>query len=257
MELTSSGRWIYATYVWNEDGTDAVLASPQGIPGSHEIRGGVRHDIPGYYDCLACHEGQPSRVLGFSALQLSPDRDPLAPHAQQPVAGAIDLDDLLDRGLLRGYPEKLAMHAPRIEAPSARARAALGYLHGNCGGCHNDRGPLADLGMSLTATLSSNDGKARSRALLTAVDRPGRFRPAPCETCNLAPEDILRIEAGHPERSVLIARMSSRSAALQMPPLGTHLVDEEAVALLGSWIRTDLHPQGVAMVVNMKPEESK
>jgi len=33
-------------------------------------------------DCRACHEGRTTPVLGFSALQLSPDRDPNAPHAQ-------------------------------------------------------------------------------------------------------------------------------------------------------------------------------
>ena len=32
-------------------------------------------------DCRACHEGAAVPVLGFSALQLSSDRDPLAPHA--------------------------------------------------------------------------------------------------------------------------------------------------------------------------------
>jgi hypothetical protein len=31
-------------------------------------------------------------------------------------------------------------------------------------------------------------------------------------------------------------RVSSRAAALQMPPLGTELVDDEAVALLQRWI---------------------
>ena len=38
---------------------------------------------------------------------------------------------------------------PRIGAPGSRQRAALGYLHGNCGGCHNAEGPLAPLGLVL------------------------------------------------------------------------------------------------------------
>jgi hypothetical protein len=33
-----------------------------------------------------------------------------------------------------------------------------------------------------------------------------------------------------------MVRISSRSSALQMPPLGTELVDEEAVSLLKRWI---------------------
>ncbi len=38
--------------------------------------------FPPQDDCRACHEGAPVPVLGFGALQLSPDRDPLAPHAE-------------------------------------------------------------------------------------------------------------------------------------------------------------------------------
>ena len=41
-----------------------------------------RYDLPARTDCRACHEGNVSRVLGFSALQLSAARDPGAPHAE-------------------------------------------------------------------------------------------------------------------------------------------------------------------------------
>jgi hypothetical protein len=47
---------------------------------------------------------------------------------------------------------------------------------------------------------------------------------------------IARIAPGQPDQSGLLQRMASRHAALQMPPLGTSLVDDEAVALLRRWI---------------------
>jgi hypothetical protein len=47
---------------------------------------------------------------------------------------------------------------------------------------------------------------------------------------------VLRIEPGHPERSGIMQRISSRSPALQMPPLGTALTDKEAIALIERWI---------------------
>ena len=245
MELGADGRWIYATYVWSADGSDAVLAPARGISGVTEIRAGIRHDIPGAYDCLACHEGQPSRVLGFSALQLSSDRDPLALHAAKPSPGAVDLDDLLQRGLIRGLPERVAKHPPRVEAPTARARAALGYLHGNCSGCHNPGGPLADLGLSFMVTLSGPDG-ADAQAMRTAVGRASRFRPPDRSTDSTC----VRIVPGDPERSVLLDRLRSRQASVQMPPLGTHIADEEAIATIVSWIQDDLRPQGVASIVH-------
>ena len=39
--------------------------------------------------------------------------------------------------------------------------------------------------------------------------------------------------------SMLLARMASRHPVLQMPPLGTRVVDEDAVALLRRWIAED------------------
>jgi hypothetical protein len=57
-------------------------------------------------------------------------------------------------------------------------------------------------------------------------------KPAPGQS----PDAVLRIEPGHPDRSALMQRVASRYAALQMPPLGTELVDAEAVSLLHRWI---------------------
>ncbi len=240
MELTESGEWIFASYVWNEGESDAVLAPEKGVKGVCEIRPGVRHDIPGRYDCLACHEGQPGRVLGFSALQLSADRDPLAPHATAPAPGAIDLDELEARGWVESFPLRDAQ-PPRIDVPTPRARAALGYLHANCGHCHNPTRPIAGLDLTLEACLTGGRGASGREMLATSLGRQSHFHlPAAGEGAN----DI-RIVPGDPAHSVLLERMASRVAAVQMPPLGTHLVDDEAVALLTAWIRDDLPAQGV------------
>lgn len=239
IEYVGGTDWIFAAYVWKEDGSEATLAPQRGIRGVAEIADGVRHDIPGYYDCLSCHEGQPNRILGFSALQLSPDRDPLAPHARRPSVQDVDLSDLVRRGLIIGLPHNLLDLPPRIEAVSPRARAALGYLHANCGTCHNLRGPLASLGFSLEAPISVKDGCARSGAGTTAVGRASLFHPA-----TLTTPDPERIAPGQPTASVLIARMSSREPSTQMPPLGTHLVDRDGLAIVNAWIREDLGPDG-------------
>jgi hypothetical protein len=47
--------------------------------------------------------------------------------------------------------------------------------------------------------------------------------------------DARLISPGHPERSVLLHRISHRGAG-HMPPLATSVVDREAVELLRSWI---------------------
>lgn len=228
MERTAEGSWIYATYLWSEDGSQARLAPECGVRGACDTGRGTRHDVPSVLDCRACHEGSPSGVLGFSALQLGPERDPGAPHAEEPEPGSIDLVELVASGLLRGSPQALLAAGAPIEAATARERSALGTLHANCGGCHNAAGPLASLGLELDYRRGPEAPAHR-----TAVGRASRFRPTGWA-------DALRIAPGDPENSVLVERMGSRFGATQMPPLGTHAVDETALELVRAWIRSDL-----------------
>jgi hypothetical protein len=226
LERQGDGQWLYAAYAWNADGSSAPLAPPRGKYGAYALAGGRSHAIPSVSDCHVCHRGGKAEVLGFSALQLSPDRDALAPHGDPAPAPGVDIAFLIERGLLVGYPTT-AEDRPRITAATPTERAALGYLHGNCGHCHNDKGSLQNLGLFLRHV----EGSKVEPAVATTVGHAMR-KPAPGQTS----DGLLRIEAGRPDRSALMQRMSSRSPALQMPPLGTELVDDEAVAVLERWI---------------------
>jgi len=227
MERAADGQWRYAVYEWSADGSEAALVPAQGRRGAYPLGGGRSHAIPSVSDCKVCHEASPSTVLGFSLLQLSPDRDPEAPHSEPPPAPGVDLEYLVDHGLLVGLPEANRRSPPRIAAADATERAALGYLHGNCGHCHTAPGKLENVGLFLRYAATS----AEEPAIESAVGRPVKD-PAPGQS----PDAVLRIEPGHPERSALAERMGSRYAALQMPPLGTELVDEAALALVRQWI---------------------
>jgi hypothetical protein len=72
--------------------------------------------------------------------------------------------------------------------------------------------------------------------MATAVDKPSKFRVPGM------PEAINRLCSGHPDASVVVQRMASRNPLVQMPPLGTQLVDEEALRLIKQWIAEDLTP---------------
>ncbi len=225
-ERLPDGTWRYAAYVWDADGTDAVLA-PRGARVELAALGaGRRHDVPAAGDCLLCHDTRRTPVLGFSTLQLSPDRDPGAPHAEPPPPGAVDLASLAASGRLVNLPAALLATPPRIAARTPTERAALGYLHGNCGACHDATGELAELAMNL-----------RHDAIATTVGKASR---APLPHDPAAPR--VRIAAGDPDASVLLGRMGSRAPAHQMPPLGTLVVDDDALALVTRWI-AELEPQ--------------
>ena len=232
IERGADGAWRFGSYVWNADGTDAVLAPVRGIRDLPAPKApGARYTIPSEDDCRACHEGAPVPVLGFSALQLSPDRDPLAPHAER-LAGAVDLDSLSKRGLLRNFPVDLLARPPRIAAANPAERAALGYLHGNCGNCHNNEGPLSVLEMNLAQRVGApvQETSHANQVLGSLVGVESGFRPAG------APGNARRIVPGHSDASVITLRMNSRDPLQQMPPLGTAAVDAEAVALMARWI---------------------
>jgi hypothetical protein len=232
IEHTRRG-WQFATYVWNDDESDAELAPEDGIKYSVRINEDVRHAIPSRADCRACHEAGPLRALGVTALQLSPDRDPNAPHAEAPATGTVDLPALLARGLVRGLPPRVAAMPPRISASTATSRAALGYLHANCGSCHTGTGELKSLDFALNYLLGQRPAEAPP-AVRTSVAQISQFK------LQNTPEITDRVSPGHPDKSVLVERMASRHPDLQMPPLGTRLVDEDALQLIRRWIAEDL-----------------
>lgn len=236
IERLADGSWRFAAYAWDADGRDARLVPAAGIASLPlpEAPGG-RYTIPSRDDCLACHDAGAVPVLGVSALQLSPDRDPLAPHAGAPGQSPEDqpLEDLATlsaRGLIEHLPPELLGEPPRIAAPTPRARAALGYLHGNCGHCHNAGGPLAALELDLEQPAKASPA-ATAATLATLVGVASEFQL----------EDIgTRVVPGADAESLLLARMRSRDPLVQMPPLGTAVGDREAIALVGHWIRDDL-----------------
>lgn len=86
--------------------------------------------------------------------------------------------------------------------------AALGYLHGNCGHCHNDAGPLANVDLSL-AQRAAAPAESAARTLRSVLARgPG----------------------------LLVRKMRSRNPLTRMPPLGVTIPDAEGIALVERWI---------------------
>ncbi len=227
----SADRWEFASYVWNTAQTDAELAPVDGLSGVVEVAPGKRHSIPSVEECRACHDSNRTEPLGFTALQLSDDRDPLGVHGEPLAEGAMSLRTLISEGLLSHARPELLNEAPRIPAPSARARAALGYLSANCGACHNTLGSLAPLGLSF-----------RQPAYRGGMDvvRQGLDRRAKWDRPGAAPETTRIIDFDAPDLSALLLRMKSRRPSSQMPPMGSVMPDHDALNLISGWVREEL-----------------
>lgn len=198
--------WWKVSYVWNDAGTEA-FAAPAGLPDA----AGTLHDVPKQEGCDDCHRSAPDVLLGVSALQLS----------------AGDGSGLL---LQLGREGRLSAPAVELSPPGdAVTRAALGYLHGNCGGCHNGRNPLINARL-LRMELHAADRKPEDTELYqTAIGAPLK---------HVLPDgQTVVVVRGQPDASGLLGRMKIRDKSeWQMPPLGSEVVDDAGVAAVRAWI---------------------
>ncbi|HJW08534.1 MAG TPA: hypothetical protein VJ483_02820 [Holophagaceae bacterium] len=227
-------HWVFASYRWREDQSDADLAPEAGLRDVAEVAPGRFHSIPGRQDCLNCHGNGRVEALGFTPLQLSTDRDPLAPHAEPLRPGMATLRTLVDRGLLSDGGASLLQHPPRIQSANPRTRAALGYLSSNCGACHQPSNPIPHVTLDLKHVSAARD-EASEPGYRSMVGRLGHHGLPDRE-----PGTALLIQPGDPAHSLVLHRMATRSPSTQMPPLGSVKVDTEAVALMRKWIEEDL-----------------
>lgn len=211
--------FLYATYAWNEDETEATLVTT----GIDDVRG-TEHDIPPVSSCTLCHGGlagsggTPARYLGFSAIQLS-HAGPGATIASLSAAGK----------LTTPAPGGFAVPGTPVE------QAALGYLHANCANCHNDTpAGVAFLGMNMR--VSTADVSVATTGVYTdVVNQPATFYGNPACAYRVAGMDV----AG----SCVHVRMSARGSDGvpnfdQMPPLASDLIDPAGLAAISAWIAT-------------------
>lgn len=205
-----TGAWDMAVYQPDrETGVSVKLAL-----GKDDVAG-TMHDIPAPSECVTCHSsGEQRRPLGVTAIQL--------PWTSE---DALSIQKLIAKDLLTDSPD-----GPATVPGDERARAALGYLHSNCGSCHyegsthvTDKVPLR---MNLTADT------------LSAVESTNVYRTAIAHQPHLPGLGTeVYILPGAPQESFLWRRMSIRDGgAWQMPPLATEVVDEHGVALIEAWI---------------------
>jgi len=240
--------WYMVAYRWNADHTDAV-AVPDGEMNSM----GTPHDIPAKNDCTGCHKAMWDNVLGFSALQLSHD---LA--ASEP-AGSLNLSKISKMGWLSTPPPG------DFTLPGTQAdKDALGYLHANCGICHNNRGKayLTDVDLDLWTHLDQLATVKTTPAYLSMVcdewpagpvmdgGAPARDKANPITACSANHATgahvqgnismlAKRVTPQNVMKSAVHELMNERGSAFsksQMPPLATEFVDLTGLGQLDAWI---------------------
>ncbi len=205
--------WQGFSYEWRDDQTDALLLAD----GKEKLIEGVQWQYPSRGQCLTCHTEVANFSLGLETLQLN---NPMRYTANG--INAHQLDTLAHINVFSSTitsTQKVQTLSSLDDTNATVAQRARSYLHSNCSNCHSPNGP-------------------------TPVNLDLRYRTALAATqaCNVQPvagdlgiSNARIIEPGEPERSALLARMKVRDVN-QMPPLGSHLVDQEAVDVISAWI---------------------
>jgi hypothetical protein len=109
-------------------------------------------------------------------------------------------------------------------------RTSIGYLHANCGGCHNPLGTAKDSGLFMRYELGAQS-EADAPIYKTAVN----IGPLPNGPGQGHRRRMLRIQSGNPWNSMLLFRMQV-SSPFRMPPTGRKTADQDAVAIIEKWI---------------------
>jgi hypothetical protein len=215
--------WTYAAYQWPKDllgdanaepdPTQATLAPDIGVPNANT----TMHDIPSQAQCKQCHNPMPDKVLGFGAIQLS--------HTA--AAGDVDIKTISDLGWLT-TPAPKGFKVPG----TATDQAALGYMHGNCGGCHNEISPTPGAKPQLLRLMVDQTDYATSDPVKTTVN-------VVVVSGNAAFTGKDRIEPMEPDNSAILIRMKSRVPGVQMPPLGSKVADTDGgVKAVTDWVNS-------------------
>jgi mono/diheme cytochrome c family protein len=268
------GEWVGYSYAWNDEQTEATLVESEGRDRTFELRtpSGVARQqwrYPSRAECMVCHSRAANFVLGLSTAQMNREHDYGGVRANQlevlEALGLLRVDaetlandertknrealkasglsaaaanDLMGKlGPMTDQRQSRASHLlsksaedyPRLANPydaqqpiEARARS---YLQANCAHCHvYAGGGNSEINLLFSAPLSETK---------LIGEKPVH------DTFGIA--DARLVAPGHPERSVLLHRVSTRGGG-QMPQLATSLVDRAAVEMLRAWITSVAPP---------------
>lgn len=221
--------FLYAHYLWNDAETDAYLIEEHApFELLHQPKG-TNYTVPTRATCSQCHGktgapegGLPSRVLGFSAVQLS--------H----TGPGVTLKSLVGNGRL-SHPRSGFYETPGTEIE----RAATGYLHANCGFCHNYfRDGVAFPFHPLSFFMSTQALRVGELDVYqTAVGHDVQGYDGDC-SLRVAPGDLGVGEGSSlPLESCVLERMGQRGNPAQMPPIDSYQVDLEGIEAIRRWIQ--------------------
>ena len=218
------GEWEAFPYRWNEDQTDAELKVVGGTyPVTFTDADGETHSIdyiqPNKNQCKSCHnQDEKLMPIGPKARNLNWEIEyPDGTRANQ-------LERWNDLGLLANFTSTSDVTAVvnHADATADLHLRAMSYLDGNCGHCHNAKGPASTSGLFLT--YEQDDPRTLGVWKTPVAAGAG----AGTHTFDVYP--------GKADSSILVYRMNSIETGVMMAEIGRVMIHDEGVDLISQWI---------------------
>jgi uncharacterized repeat protein (TIGR03806 family) len=206
------GVWAGYTYEWNAGQTEATRVTG----GKTVMVAGQNWIFPSEAQCMQCHTQAAGYSLGLETAQLNGSLT----YAQT----GRNANQITTLNGVHVLSPPVSANPPSYANPSDTNRSlmerARAYLHTNCANCHRPQGPTP------VALDLRHD---------TALSQTGVCDVSPTEG-DLGIVNARIVAPGDHARSVLLARMSRRQDAFQMPPLASTVRDTAGEQLISAWI---------------------
>lgn len=201
--------WTAFPYVWNSDGTDAVLKIAGADLNLETRHGAIAYHVPNFNQCKACH------------IDSAKSFQPIGPKIRN-LNGGDQLARLVKAGVLAqtrsDAPVTPDFRDTNVELDT-RARA---YLDANCAHCHAPGLPADTSGLYLNWDEARPIHRGINKKPVAAGRGSGGL--------------MVDIAPGDPDASILLYRMMSTDPGEMMPELGRSVIDVDGVALIKAYI---------------------
>lgn len=212
--------WIFATYVWNDDQTEATLNMKGSYTDISWQQNGTamnaNYRIPSEIECFTCHKS------GTTAIPVGTKPQNLNKTYTYPEGSLDQLAHWKAVGYLdEAVPNQITSTVNWEDASQPIALRVRSYLDINCAHCHSEGAHCSYRVMRFAFSE-------------TTTDRNLGICIAPQEAINPSLTNI--VTKKNAQRSALHYRLNSNEPSERMPLLGRSIKHTEAIEMIKQWI---------------------
>lgn len=217
--IKRADKWIFATYVWNDEQTEAFLDMEGSNMNVTWLQDGeemsVNYKIPTSEDCARCHSN------GSTHIPIGPKPQNLSKDFIYANGVQNQLAKWKEEGYLNSFSQNTLATVNWEDTTKALDLRARSYLDINCAHCHRPGGSCDVMPLNFSFT--------------SVADRDKLGICVPPHDFIDGDEDYV-IEAQNGGNSLIITLMSSRKKDEMMPLIGRTISHGEGVELILEWI---------------------